>query len=339
MAGTQHILGLTMGEPAGIAPDITVQAWRALVGGEFVFALVADADLVAERAVLLGLECPVEVVDQPTQAAEVFSRALPVLHEPLAAKCTPGTTDSSNAKAVLSSINKAVDLTLDGDLAGVVTNPIHKSALYGAGFSFQGHTDYLADLAQARGHDADPVMMLASGNLRTVPLTIHIALKDVPGALTHDVIVGQTRIVARDLRRLFGITEPRIAMTGLNPHAGEDGTMGLEEREIIIPAIEALAAQGITVTGPLPADTVFHDEARAGYDVIICMYHDQALIPVKTIGFHDGVNTTLGLPFVRTSPDHGTALPLAGSGKANPSSLIAAIRLAGDMARHCGASG
>ncbi|NNE24852.1 MAG: 4-hydroxythreonine-4-phosphate dehydrogenase PdxA [Rhizobiales bacterium] len=339
MDGTRRILGLTMGEPAGIAPDITIAAWNRLAGSGQAFVLIGDPDLIVERAKRIGADCPVEVIETAAHAPKVFARALPVLTQSLSVKADCGRPDPANAETVLTSIKRAVDLTVSGELSGIVTNPIHKSALYGAGFSFQGHTDYLADLARGHGFAADPVMMLASGNLRTVPLTIHIALKDVPAALTHDVIVNQTRIVARDLVNLFGIREPRIGMTGLNPHAGEDATMGLEERDVIIPAITALAGEGIPVDGPLPADTVFHDEARAAYDVIICMYHDQALIPVKTIGFHDGVNTTLGLPFVRTSPDHGTALSLAGAGTANPSSLIAAIKLAGEMARHREAAG
>ena len=323
-----------MGEPAGIAPDITISTWRELSDSGPAFMLIGDPALISERAGQLGATCPVAVVEDAGEAADKFAEALPVLLEPVKHEVVAGTPDAATAEPVLASIRRAVDLTMAGELSGFVTNPIHKSALYGAGFSFQGHTDFLAELARGHGSEAEPVMMLVSGNLRTVPLTVHIALKDVPGALTGDLIIRQTRIIARDLTRLLGIAAPRIAMTGLNPHAGEDASMGLEERDVIAPAIAALADEGIAVTGPLPADTVFHNEARANYDVIICMYHDQALIPVKTIGFHDGVNTTLGLPFVRTSPDHGTALSLAGTGKANPSSLIAAIRMAGEMASH-----
>jgi 4-hydroxythreonine-4-phosphate dehydrogenase len=214
----------------------------------------------------------------------------------------------------------------------VCTNPIGKATLYDAGFAFQGHTDFLADLARKRGHEAEPVMMLVANDLRTVPVTVHIALKDVPSRLTSDAIVSQARIVARDLKHRFGIARPRLAVTGLNPHAGEGGAMGREEETIVAPAIETLRNEGFDVVGPLSADTAFHDEARAGYDAIVCMYHDQALIPVKTLDFHGGVNVTLGLPFVRTSPDHGTALSLAGTGKANPKSLIAALELAHTMA-------
>ncbi|MGI9463929.1 MAG: 4-hydroxythreonine-4-phosphate dehydrogenase PdxA [Aestuariivirgaceae bacterium] len=323
-----------MGEPAGIAPDITIAAWRELAGSSSSFFLIGDAKAIAGRAKLIGTDCPVAEIEHPGQASDIFARALPVLPEPLTSAATCGQTATANADAVLASITRAVDLVCAGKIGGIVTNPIHKSVLYAAGFEHQGHTDFLAELARARGFEADPVMMLASGDLRTVPITVHIPLKDVPQALTQGTIIDQTRIIFTELQRRFGIAEPRIGMTGLNPHAGEDATMGLEERDVIAPAIRQLADQGIQVDGPLPADTVFHDEARARYDVIVCMYHDQALIPVKTIGFHNGVNTTLGLPFIRTSPDHGTALPLAGTGRANPSSLISAIRLAAEMVQH-----
>ena len=321
-----------MGEPAGIGPDITIAAWRRLANEPIRFFLVGDADVIAQRAGEMGAQCPVARISSPHEADDLFPAALPILHAAVQGPVVSGTLNGDNSAAVLSSIRTAVDFAEAGDIAGVVTNPIHKSVLYGSGFSFQGHTDYLAELARQKGHDALPVMMLVSGNLRTVPLTIHIALKDVPAALTHDVIVDQTRIIERDLQRYFGIARPRIAMAGLNPHAGEDGTMGLEERHVIEPAIKLLSDGGMNVTGPLPADTIFHDEARANFDVIVCMYHDQALIPVKSIDFHNAVNITLGLPFVRTSPDHGTALSLAGTGKANPASLMAAIRLAAEMA-------
>jgi 4-hydroxythreonine-4-phosphate dehydrogenase len=228
---------------------------------------------------------------------------------------------------------------LEGAIAGIVTNPIQKESLYRAGFAHQGHTDFLAHLAAQAGHPAEPVMMLSAGTLRTVPLTIHIPLKDVPQAITEALIVGQARVVARELSGLLGgssrpgnAKSVRLAVAGLNPHAGENGAIGTEERDIIAPAVARLQAEGLDVTGPLSADTLFHDEVRDRYDVILCMYHDQALIPVKTVGFHQGVNTTLGLAFVRTSPDHGTALGLAGTGQANPSSLLAALKLARQLA-------
>ena len=333
MAPAPDILGLTMGEPAGIGPDITIAAWKQLAGSNLAFCLFGDPEMIAERADQLGTSCPVEVIEQPAATTGVFETALPVLQRSMSEPVNPGEPCAGNAEAVLASIRRAVELTLKQQIAGVVTNPIHKSVLYGSGFTFQGHTDFLAELARQHGHEARPVMMLVSGDLRTVPLTVHIPLKDVPSALTTDVIVDQCQVIFRDLQQYFGISRPKIGMTGLNPHAGENSTIGTEERDIIAPAITTLAGEGIAINGPLPADTVFHGAARAKYDVIVCMYHDQALIPVKTIGFCDGVNATLGLPFVRTSPDHGTALALAGTGKANPSSLIAAIRLATQMVR------
>ena len=269
-----------------------------------------------------------------SEAPAVFADGLPVLAHPLSAQSLPGKLDAANAQSVIASIDKAVELVLAGEACGLVTNPIQKETLYQAGFRHQGHTDYLAHLARVAGHKAEPVMMLVAPGLRTVPVTVHIALKAVPAALSADLIIRQAVATAEGLSRWFGIARPRIGITGLNPHAGENGTMGDEEITIIGPAITALRARGLDVLGPLSADTLFHEEARAGFDVILCMYHDQALIPVKTIGFHEGVNCTLGLPFIRTSPDHGTALSLAGTGKANPLSLISAIRMAAGMARN-----
>jgi 4-hydroxythreonine-4-phosphate dehydrogenase len=322
-------VALTMGEPAGIAPEITAMAWSALSGRpDRRFYLIGDAAYQRERAP----DVPVAEIADASTVASHFARALPVLHRPLAEAPKPGHPLAATAPAVLAAIETAVDLVLRGEASAVCTNPIGKATLYGAGFSFQGHTDFLADLARRRGHAAEPVMMLAAKGLRAVPITVHIALKDVPSQLTASAIVSQARVVARELKGRFGIARPRLAVTGLNPHAGEAGAMGREEETIIAPAIAALRAEGLEVTGPLPADTAFHDEARATYDAILCMYHDQALIPVKTLDFHGGVNVTLGLPFVRTSPDHGTALALAGTGKANPRSLIAALELAHAMA-------
>jgi 4-hydroxythreonine-4-phosphate dehydrogenase len=334
-AGPQRsdtVLALTAGEPAGIGPDITIMAWQRLYRDGPAFVLIGDADIIRERASRLGIGCPVQTIDRVSDACDLFSSALPILQTPAPAHVDCGTLDQSSAEHVLYSINRAVELVLEGQAGAVVTNPIHKAALYTAGFAFQGHTDYLADLARNHGHNALPVMMLDCGILRTVPVTVHIPVKEVPGALSTDAILQQVRIVHRDLRLRYGLSTPRIGVTGLNPHAGEDGAMGREEIDIIAPAIRTLISEGMNVTGPLPADTVFHEEARSNFDVIVCMYHDQALIPVKTIGFHDGVNVTLGLPFIRTSPDHGTALALAGTGKANPSSLVAALKLAAHMA-------
>jgi len=330
-------IAVTLGEPAGIGPDIVLAAYRALKEAAPAFFVVGDARLLAERAGVLGLAVMVEPIAGPGAAAGVFPHALPVLDRPLAGPVTPGRPDTGTAATVIAWIGEAVELALAGAASAVVTAPIHKDALYRAGFGHQGHTDYLAHLARRAGHGAEPVMMLSAATLRTVPVTIHIALKDVPGALSQDLIIAQARVIGRDLRHLLGLPRVRIAVAGLNPHAGENGAMGTEEADIIAPAIARLKAEGLAIEGPLPADTMFHAEARAAYDVALCMYHDQALIPVKTIGFHDGVNTTLGLPFIRTSPDHGTALALAGSGRANPRSMIAALTLAGDFVRARGA--
>jgi len=320
-----------MGEPGSIAPEISIAAWQHFQKlGTLSFFVIGDIELL--RA--CDPDVPVQSIDAPDQAQSVFTTALPVLYQAVENTVTTGVADPANAHSVLASIRRAVDFALNKKVGGIVTNPIQKQSLYEAGFSFQGHTDYLADLARQAGHAANPVMMLSAKNLRTVPITVHIALKEVPAALNGELIIAQTRTSAEGLSRWFGLNRPRIGITGLNPHAGENGAMGQEEIEIITPAIETLKEEGLDVTGPLPADTVFHEEARANYDIFMCMYHDQALIPVKTLGFHDGVNTTLGLPFIRTSPDHGTALTLAGKGLANPASLIAAINQAAEMVCH-----
>jgi 4-hydroxythreonine-4-phosphate dehydrogenase len=251
---------------------------------------------------------------------------------PVAGPVVAGRPDQVAAPAIMQSIECAVRLVQDGTARAVVTNPISKSVLYGAGFPYPGHTEYLAALASTGGTKVHPVMMLASPALKVVPVTIHVPLKDVPGVLTKDLILATIEITARDLGRYFGLKRPRLAVSGLNPHAGEGGGLGREEIEIIAPAIEAARATGFDVTGPHPADTMFHAEARATYDAAICMYHDQALVPFKTLAFEDGVNVTIGLPFLRTSPDHGTAFPLAGTGEASPRSLIEALRLAAAMA-------
>ncbi len=338
-------LALSMGEPGGIGPDIALLAWQRLRNSGPVFCFIGPAEVLRARAAALGQQVPVAAIDDMRQAASTFPRALPALMPP----DLPPVADAAgralpeNAAAVLASIEQAVALTLQGKAGGVVTLPIQKESLYQAGFPFEGHTDYLAELAQRLGglkERPTPVMMLTARGLRTIPATIHIPLKEVPARLSEDSIFRQGRIIAADLSRFFGIARPRLAVAGLNPHAGEGGRMGDEERTIITPAIERLRAAGVDAIGPLPADTMFHEEARARYDAALCMYHDQALIPVKTLDFHGGVNVTLGLPFVRTSPDHGTALDLAGSGMARPDSLIAALRLAAEMARnlHAGAT-
>lgn len=319
---------LTMGEPAGVAPEITAAAWSALRHEPgCTFALLGDAAY--WRARNPGL--PITEIASPSAAGATFATALPVLHRPLAAHPEPGTIAAGTAPQVIAAIDEAVDMAFAGVAGGIVTNPIQKDALYAAGFRHQGHTDYLAHLSARHGQPVQEVMMLVAEDLRAIPVTVHIPLKDVPAQLTREAILAQARVTARDLARFFGIARPRLAFTGLNPHAGENGAMGREEIEVIRPALETLRAEGLDVLGPLSADTAFHAEARAAYDAILCMYHDQALIPVKTLDFHGGINVSLGLPFIRTSPDHGTALGIAGKGIANPKSLIAAIRLAARM--------
>ncbi len=325
------LLALTMGEPGSIAAEITAAAWQHFrTEKALAFFVIGDVG----HLQTVNPQTPVIEIESVSQATKVFADGLPVLHRPLDKPAVAGTADAEHARQVIASIDQAVELALTRQVGGFVTNPIQKQSLYEAGFSFQGHTDYIADLAIKAGHEVDPVMMLSSGDLRTVPVTVHIALKDVAGTVSKELIISQTLNTAQGLSRWFGLARPRIGVTGLNPHAGEDGAMGREEIEIIAPAIAQLQGRGLDVTGPLPADTVFHQEARTAFDVMICMYHDQALIPVKTLGFHDGVNTTLGLPFIRTSPDHGTALSLAGTGKANPSSLIAALSQAASMVQN-----
>ena len=334
MSDTVLPLALTMGEPAGIAPDITLAAWMALRDAGPAFFVVGALEALEARARLLGLAVPLAGIGDPGEANAMFARALPVLPcDSMLPAVTPGHPDPASAGAVIAAIDKAVALTLDGKAAAVVTNPIQKQTLYAAGFRNEGHTDYLAGLARRAGHDAEPVMMLVAGDLRTVPVTVHVPLAEVPGRLTGALIQRQVLVLAAALRERFGVATPRIAVTGLNPHAGEGGTIGREEVEVIVPAVSALAASGLAVEGPFAADSLFAERLRSRYDAIVCMYHDQALIPVKALGFDEGVNVTLGLPFVRTSPDHGTALSLAGTGAASPHSLLSAMALAARLAR------
>ena len=325
-------LAITLGEPAGIGPDITLQAWlRRTELGLPAFYLLGDPGFISQRAALLGLDVPVTET-HPGQAVEIFSKALPVVPTGHRVTAQPGRPDVTSAEATIGSIRQAVLDVKAGRASAVVTNPIAKAILYRAGFTHPGHTEYLAELAADGGVVPQPVMMLWSPTLAVVPVTIHVALREAIEQLTSPLITSTTRIVAASLRRYFGLSRPRIALSGLNPHAGEDGTMGTEEDTIIAPAIATLRNAGLDVQGPLPADTMFHDAARKTYDCAICMYHDQALIPIKTLAFDEGVNVTLGLPFIRTSPDHGTAFGIAGKGTANPASLIAALRLAARMA-------
>jgi 4-hydroxythreonine-4-phosphate dehydrogenase len=330
-------LALTQGDPAGIGPDITLVAWsRRRELGLPPFLFVGDPEVLAVRARQLSLDVPLRPADAAT-ACEVFVGALPVLAVPAGVDVVAGEPHVATARGTIVAIETAVSLTINGDTLGVVTNPIAKSVLYEAGFGFPGHTEFLADLAtRATGKPVVPVMMLAGPKLRAIPVTIHIPLKDVPKALTTELIIATCRIAATDLRARFGIAQPRLAVAGLNPHAGENGTMGHEDANIIAPAIQVLRAEGIDAFGPLPADTMFHDDARKRYDVAICMYHDQALIPAKALGFDDSVNVTLGLPFVRTSPDHGTAFGIAGRGIAKEQSLVASLKLAAEISRTTG---
>lgn len=325
-------LALTMGEPAGVGGEITLKAWAARHEAAVPpFVVLDDPDRLGALAAKLGLAVPVREVASPGEAVALFDQALPVLPVRLGHPVAPGTPDPANGAAVIASIDRAVALVQTGQATAVVTNPIQKSSLYAAGFRHPGHTEYLAHLA---GMTEEPIMMLAAADLRVVPVTIHVSVRDAVDLLTTDAIVHAGRITAAALARDFGIERPRLAVAGLNPHAGEGGAMGHEEIDVIAPAIAALRADGIDVSGPRPPDTMFHAAARRGYDAALCMYHDQALIPVKTVDFDGGVNITLGLPFVRTSPDHGTALDIAGTGAANATSLIAALKTAEEMARN-----
>ena len=322
-------LALTLGEPAGIGPDLTIQLWRRRVELRLpAFYLIADPEFVRQRARVLGVDITLSVVT-PAQAAKTFPRALPIVALDASITASPGAPDASSAPAAIASIRRAVADVLAGHAAAVVTNPVAKNVLYRSGFAEPGHTEFLAKLVQeATGKSARPVMMLWSPELAVVPVTIHLPFKDVVTRLTSDLVVETGRIVARDLTARFGISRPRIAVAGLNPHAGEEGALGEEDGAVVAPAVKRLQAEGIDAIGPLPADSLFHERARATYDVALCMYHDQALIPIKTLAFDHAVNVTLGLPFVRTSPDHGTAFDIAGTGTADPSSLVAALTLA-----------
>lgn len=325
-------LALTMGEPAGVGGDIALKAWAARHEAAVPpFVVLDDPDRLRALAAKLGMAVPVRVVASPGEAVDQFAQALPVLPVRLGNPVVAGSPDPVNGAAVIASIDRAVALVQAGQAAAVVTNPIQKSSLYAAGFRHPGHTEYLAHLA---GLSEEPIMMLAAADLRVVPVTIHVSVRDAVDLLTTDAIIHAGRVTAAALARDFGIERPRLAVAGLNPHAGEGGAMGREEIDVIAPAIAVLRADGIDVSGPRPPDTMFHAAARRGYDAALCMYHDQALIPVKTVDFDSGVNITLGLPFVRTSPDHGTALDIAGTGAANATSLIAALKTADGMARN-----
>ena len=326
------ILALTQGDPAGIGPELALKAWAMRDRGIPPFLLLADPALMARTAARLGLAVRIEPAE-PEEARNVFPRALPVLPLPEGAgEAEPGRPSPATAAGTIGAIAGAVALVRAGRAGAVVTNPIAKHVLTAAGFPHPGHTEFLAALAGGDGPAPRPVMMLWSEELAVVPITIHVPLKRVPELLTEALVVETGRIVARDLGQRFGLARPRLVVAGLNPHAGEAGTIGTEDRDVLAPAVSRLAAEGIDVRGPLPADTLFHARARKAYDVALCPTHDQALIPIKTLAFDEGVNVTLGLPFLRTSPDHGTAFDIAGRGIAKPDSLVAALRLAGRLA-------
>lgn len=322
-------LAVTMGEPAGIGGELTLNAWRLRREEGPAFFVIDDPERLRELAAALSWPVPVVKIAAPQDALRVFGDALPVLPLGAPVQAVAGKPDPANGAAVISSINQAVALTRAGKAAAVVTNPIQKSALYAAGFEHPGHTEHLAALAGLR---EPPVMMLAGGGLRVVLATIHLSLRQAVEQLTTESIIHVARAAAEALARDFAAPKPRLAVAALNPHAGEDGTMGDEEIRLIAPAVAALRAMGVDAEGPFPADTLFHPAARARYDAVVCMHHDQGLIPLKTIAFDSGVNITLGLPFVRTSPDHGTALNIAGTGRANPASFLAALDMAAEMA-------
>jgi 4-hydroxythreonine-4-phosphate dehydrogenase len=338
-------LAVSMGEPAGIGTEILLKIYDAVRTPDRqgpVFFLIDDPARVAKLARSASLPFQITTITSPAEAASAFEEGLPVLQVqgddlPALMKVVPGTPTLATASFVIGSIEQAVRLTMRGEAGAVVTLPIQKSVLQEANFPHPGHTEYLEALgreyvAAEEAAELRAVMMLAAGSFRTVPATVHQPLAHVPAALTAEKIIAKARVLAPDLQRRLGVARPRIAVSGLNPHAGEDGHLGKEEKSVIIPAIEALRAQGIDAFGPFPADTMFHEEARRAYDAALCMYHDQALIPVKTLAFHEAVNVTLGLPFIRTSPDHGTGLDIAGKGVARPDSTFAAMRMAARMA-------
>ncbi|MNJ25330.1 4-hydroxythreonine-4-phosphate dehydrogenase 1 [compost metagenome] len=325
---------VTMGDPAGVGPEIIARAWPILAVPPGPLAPVTPFVVVGDADALAAQGQPVEAVLSPADAAAVFGRAIPVLHSPAPAPVVPGRPDPANAPAVADWIERGVDLILSGEGSGLVTAPIAKAPMYASGFRFPGHTEFIAELTAdipfsgTRG----PVMMLTAQNLRACLVTIHVPIDQLPELVTGERVCRVARVVHESMKRDFGIAAPRLAMAALNPHAGEGGAIGLQEVTVLRPAAEALRAEGLNITDPLPADTLFHEEARARYDAVVCLYHDQALIPVKTLDFWGGVNATLGLPIIRTSPDHGTGFDIAGQGIARADSFIAAVRLASEMA-------
>ena len=327
-------LAVSLGDPAGIGPEVILKAWAAANSAQLQpFVVCGGASVLRGRAELLGWDCPIVEVDRFADGSGAFADSLPVLRiGETHAEDSAGKPDDNGARLALASLDRGIDLALSGEALALVTAPVAKAALNAIGHDFPGQTEYLATRSGLQADRA--VMMLAGPSVRTVPLTVHCALADVPRRLTTDLILTRARIAAASLTRDFAIEHPRLAVTGLNPHAGEDGTFGSEERDIIEPAIERLRDEGLAVSGPHAADALFAPHKRNGFDVAICMYHDQALIPVKALDFDQGVNVTLGLPFVRTSPDHGTAFDIAGRGIADPGAMIAALQ----MAQSCAAN-
>jgi 4-hydroxythreonine-4-phosphate dehydrogenase len=325
-------LAVAMGDPAGIGPETIAKAWESRGIHDIPPFFAVGAPEAIER-VWAG---PVRAVSDPAEALEAFDEALPLIRIDGGGCVRPGTPTLEGARNALDALELAVGLTRSGTASALVTGPVSKAQLYAIGFTHPGQTEFVAERCGIAGEMV--AMMLAGPTLRTVPVTTHMALKDVPGALSTELIVAKGRTVIRALRRLFGIERPRLAVAGLNPHAGEDGALGREEIEMVIPAIERLREEDADITGPHPPDTMFHGRARAKYDAALCLYHDQALVPLKTLHFDEGVNMTLGLPIIRTSPDHGTAFDIAGQDRADPSAMIAALRMAAACAaRTCGA--
>ncbi len=321
-------LAVSMGEPAGIGPDLILQLYAQRLSDPLPpFLVFGDIEFLRARANRLGLKVIIKAADAST-AMDVFEHGLPVFDMGFEVADSPGVESANGGQLVIQSIKLAVESCLAGESRGLVTAPLNKGAIQRLGFQFPGHTEYLAHLCAKDDISPTPIMMLAHEGLRVVPLTIHVALSAVPGMITHAMIVEHVQIIAADLQKQFGIEQPHIAVTGLNPHAGEDGAFGHEDAQEIVPAIASLKETGLNVEGPFPADTAFHLPNWEAYDVVVAMYHDQALIPIKTVAFDRAVNVTLGLPIVRTSPDHGTAYDLAGGGKASTSSMLAAIKLA-----------
>ncbi len=325
-------LAVALGDPAGIGPEIAAKAWERRVG-DSVPAFFAVGAPEALRAVWGG---PIEVVAAPDEAAAAFETALPVVRIDAAGETRPGQPTLEGARNSLDALELAVGLTRSGASSALVTGPVSKAQLYAIGFTHPGQTEFVAERC---GIAAEMVaMMLAGPSLRTVPVTTHVALRDVPGLLTEELIVQRGRTTIRALRRLFGIERPRLAVAGLNPHAGEGGALGREEIDIVIPAIERLRDENAEVTGPHAPDTMFHGRMRSTFDAALCLYHDQALVPLKTLHFDEGVNITLGLPIVRTSPDHGTAFDIAGRGRAEPTAMLAALKMAAECAARLAAA-